>query len=33
VTYFLGDVDRLRDDVERLQARVQRLIQTLDNTP
>jgi ubiquinone biosynthesis protein UbiJ len=33
VAYFLGDVDRLRDDVERLQARVQRLIQTLDNTP
>jgi len=33
VAYFLGDVDRLRDDVERLQARVQRLIQTLDETP
>jgi ubiquinone biosynthesis protein UbiJ len=33
VAYFLADVDRLRDDTERLQARIQRLFKTLDETP
>ncbi len=33
VDYFLASVDRLRDDGERLQARVQRLLRGLDDTP
>lgn len=33
VEYFLNDIDRLRDDAERLQARVQRLLQAAEQLP
>jgi ubiquinone biosynthesis protein UbiJ len=32
VEYFLNDVDRLRDDTERLQARIERLLHTVDQS-
>ena len=33
VNYFLNDIDELRSDVDRVDARIQRLMQVMDSEP